>query len=57
MKTAKDRIIFPLDFPSAEDARRYITLLSNDVGMFKVGLELFIRSGHEILSDSGFRRS
>lgn len=50
MKTAKDRIIFPLDFPSAEDARRYITLLANDVGMFKVGLELFIRSGHEILS-------
>lgn len=50
MKTAKDRIIFPLDFPSAEEARRYIALLADEVGMFKVGLELFIRSGYEVLS-------
>ena len=49
MKQAKDYIIFPLDVPSVEEAGKYITLLSNDVGMFKVGLELFIQAGPEII--------
>jgi orotidine-5'-phosphate decarboxylase len=49
MKTAKDYIIFPLDVPSAKEARWYVTLLGAHVGMFKVGLELFIRSGPEII--------
>jgi orotidine-5'-phosphate decarboxylase len=48
MKQAKDYIIFPLDVPSLKKARQYIKLLSEYVGMFKVGLELFIRSGPEI---------
>jgi orotidine-5'-phosphate decarboxylase len=45
MKTAKDYIIFPLDVPSTEAAKSLVELLADDVGMFKVGLELFIRSG------------
>ena len=49
MKQAKDRIIFPLDVPSFEEAKHYIDLLSSRVGMFKVGLELFVRSGPEII--------
>lgn len=49
MRKAKDYIIFPLDVQSMEQARSYIELLSNDVGMFKVGLELFIRTGPEII--------
>ncbi len=49
MKTAKDFIIFPLDVPSSEAARSLVKLLANDVGMFKVGLELFIRSGPELV--------
>lgn len=49
MKKAKDRIIFPLDVPDLEAAKPYIKLLSADVGMFKVGLELFIRSGPEVV--------
>ncbi|MFH0728496.1 MAG: orotidine-5'-phosphate decarboxylase [Pseudomonadota bacterium] len=57
MKPAKDYIIFPLDVPSVEEARRYVTMLGAHVGMFKVGLELFIRSGPEIIriikSESG----
>jgi orotidine-5'-phosphate decarboxylase len=57
VKTAKDYIIFPLDVPSTKEARRFITLLGAHVGMFKVGLELFIRSGPEIIriikSESG----
>ena len=48
MKQAKDYIIFPLDVPSLKKARQYIKLLSEYVGMFKVGLELFIRSGPKI---------
>lgn len=49
MKQAKDYIIFPLDIPSEEEAKRYVLLLSDYVGMFKVGSELFIRSGPEII--------
>jgi len=45
MKQAKDYIIFPLDVPTEKAAREYVELLSESVGMFKVGLELFIRSG------------
>jgi len=49
MKNAKDYIIFPLDVASAEEAKRYIGLLAGYVGLFKVGLELFIRSGPDIV--------
>ena len=49
MKQAKDYIIFPLDVPSLKEAEQYVALLSEYVGMFKVGLELFIRSGPEII--------
>ena len=50
MNYAKDRIIFPLDVATADDARRYIELLAGSVGLFKVGLELFIQAGPEIIS-------
>jgi len=49
MKQAKDYIIFPLDVASIDEAKCYIELLTNYVGLFKVGLELFIRSGPEIV--------
>ena len=49
MKRAKDYIIFPLDVQSAVDAKYYIGLLAEHVGMFKVGLELFIRSGTQVI--------
>jgi len=55
-KKGKDAIIFPLDVPSVEQARYYVELLGDYVGMFKVGLELFIRSGPELIRlirDSG----
>lgn len=50
MRQAKDYIIFPLDVPAENDAKRLIGLLSDHVGMFKVGMELFIRAGAEIIS-------
>ncbi len=49
MKQPKDYIIFPLDVPSEDEAKRYVELLADSVGLFKVGLELFICSGPGIV--------
>lgn len=46
---AKDRLIFPLDVPSSQEACRLVTLLGEHVGVFKVGLELFICEGPPIV--------
>jgi orotidine-5'-phosphate decarboxylase len=40
------RVIFALDLPSLEGARSMALAVRDAVGMFKVGLELFIQSGH-----------
>jgi orotidine-5'-phosphate decarboxylase len=45
----KDRIIFPLDFPDINSALKYVRLLKGNVGLFKVGLELFVKEGPSIL--------
>jgi orotidine-5'-phosphate decarboxylase len=37
-----DRLIFALDVPDAERARRLIAVLGDDVGFYKLGLELFL---------------
>ncbi len=44
-KKSKDFIVFPLDFASAGEAEDYVRLLDGHVGMFKIGLELFIQEG------------
>lgn len=49
MKQGKDYIIFPLDVATIDAAKKYIGLLAESVGLFKVGLELFIRCGTEII--------
>lgn len=51
MKKAKDHIIFALDVESRDMAERYVELLKDHVGMFKIGLELFIRSGPDVIRD------
>ena len=48
-KTAKEYIVFPLDFPSMEAAQSHIRKLDGRVGMFKIGLELFIRQGPAVV--------
>lgn len=48
-RAPKDYIIFPLDVPSEGEAERYIDLLAGSVGMFKVGLELFIQAGPAVV--------
>lgn len=49
MKPPKDYIIFPLDLPDYDQAMGYVETLKEDVGLFKVGLELFISQGPEII--------
>lgn len=49
MKSPKDYIIFPLDVATELEARRYVELLADRVGMFKVGLELFVRCGPDMV--------
>lgn len=49
MKTPRDYIIFPLDVPTLKDAAQYVEKLSDAVGMFKVGLELFVEAGPTII--------
>ncbi|MGD8254248.1 MAG: orotidine-5'-phosphate decarboxylase [Syntrophobacterales bacterium] len=46
---AKDRLIFPLDVPDAQEARQHVELLGEHVGMFKIGLELFVSEGPSIV--------
>ncbi len=50
-KTARDYLIFALDVPTIDEARRYIRLLGDRVGLFKVGLELFVRDGRRVIED------
>lgn len=49
MKKAKEFIVFPLDFSSQKEAEEYIALLCEHVGVFKIGLELFIRTGPQFI--------
>ncbi len=49
MRRAKDYIIFPLDFSDYENVVRYVQMLKDYVGVFKIGLELFICQGPGIV--------
>lgn len=44
---SSSKIIFALNVPTLEEARRFVTLLKDRVGLFKVGLELFTAFGKE----------
>jgi orotidine-5'-phosphate decarboxylase len=43
--TPAERIVFALDVPTANEAKRCIDILEDHVGAFKVGLELFTATG------------
>jgi orotidine-5'-phosphate decarboxylase len=45
----EDRLIFALDVPTAEDARRLVGALQEAVRFYKVGLELFLASGFALV--------
>lgn len=46
---AKERLIFPLDVASLAEARKWVRRLAEEVGVFKVGLELFTAEGPAVL--------
>jgi orotidine-5'-phosphate decarboxylase len=45
---AKERLIFPLDVPDARTALDLVRKLRDEVGLFKVGLELHLAAGPRI---------
>lgn len=46
-----ERLIFALDVPSTDEARRYVELLGDSVRFYKLGLELFMAGGYFELVD------
>ncbi len=48
---ARDRLIFPLDVPGAEQALKLARELKEHVGVFKIGLELFVKEGPSIIRE------
>lgn len=46
---ARERLIVALDVPTAEDALRAAAELEGHVGMIKIGLELFVASGPDVV--------
>jgi orotidine-5'-phosphate decarboxylase len=49
MHEPKESLCFALDVPDRESARRLVGRLAGSVGMFKVGLELFVKEGPDLL--------
>lgn len=45
----KERLIFALDVDSFEQAQRWVCLLHDEIGMFKVGKQLFTRCGPSVV--------
>lgn len=53
------RIVFPLDVPTAARAAELTRRLHSSVGVFKIGLELFVEAGPEVVREiraAGARR-
>ncbi len=48
-QAARQRLIFALDVDSFEEARKWVSLLSGRVGLFKVGKQLFTRCGPDVV--------
>ena len=54
--TPRERLVVPLDFPAADEGRRMAERLAGEVGMLKVGLQLFTAAGPGLvreLADQG----
>jgi len=45
----RERLIFPLDVPDKTAAEKFVSLMKDHVGLFKVGLELFVAEGPAFL--------
>lgn len=51
MWSPDERLIVALDFPDAKSAMKLVNLLADDCKFYKVGLELIIANGFEIIDD------
>jgi len=49
--SGKERVIFALDVPGAAEARAWVERLVGEVGAFKVGLELFVAAGPDLVRE------
>ncbi|MEJ2526444.1 MAG: orotidine 5'-phosphate decarboxylase, partial [Desulfuromonadales bacterium] len=49
MHDARERLIFALDVDSLDAARKWVAQLHKQVGLFKVGKQLFTRCGPEVV--------
>lgn len=49
MREPRDYLVFPLDVPTVAEARDFTGLLRRDVGVFKIGLELFVEHGPDVV--------
>ena len=49
--TAKDKLIVALDVPTLDHAKNLISELKNEVGMFKVGSQLFTMAGPRLVEE------
>jgi len=49
--TPRDRVLFALDVNRADEAKAWVDRLRGEVGGFKVGLELFVSAGPELVRD------
>jgi orotidine-5'-phosphate decarboxylase len=47
--TARRRLVLPLDVDSVREAGRLVRLLSAEVGLFKVGKQLFMHAGPDVV--------
>lgn len=49
--TMRKRLIFALDVPTQKEALQLVDLLAGEVGLFKVGKQLFVSSGPQIVKE------
>jgi len=49
MNDAKQKLIFALDVDTLDEARSWVELLHNQVGVFKIGKQLFTKCGPEVV--------
>jgi hypothetical protein len=45
----KDKIIFALDVEHFAEAQKWVTLLKDQIGLFKVGKQLFTHAGPKVI--------
>ena len=49
LRRAKQRLIFALDVASLAEVKEYVALLRDEVGLFKVGKQLFLHGGPQVV--------